>query len=210
MKNILPHPNFSDSQALIINGNTLPIHFVGIGGPGANVAEYFYKKGIAAKYSCITTNERGPLPEAFNFIDFSYPEEKPFAHTDNEIATLQEAVVIPKTVKKLFDSNEYFVLLAGLGGSTGTLLTTYITQLLHQQSKPFLAICCFPLKYEMQKKLTLARNAIEQLRDVTSFKCIYLDDIAAKSDGLSISGFFDQVSEHFLELYKKETSLIGL
>lgn len=210
MKNTHSQPNPFYSQVPIVNSNSLPIHFVGIGDPGANVAEHFYKKGIAAKYSCITTNERGPLPEAFNFINFSYPEEKPFAHPDNEFAALQEAFVIPKAVKKLFDSNEYFVLLAGLGGSTGTLLTTYITQLLHQQSKPFLAVCSFPLKYEMQKKLMLARDAVEQLRDVNSFKCIYLDDISAKSAGLSVSGFFDQVSAHFLELYKTETSQISL
>ena len=45
-------------------GAKRPIHFVGLGGAGSNVLEHIHKKGIEARYTCITTPPRNYLSAA--------------------------------------------------------------------------------------------------------------------------------------------------
>ena len=93
------------------------IHFIGLGGAGSNIIEHIHKKGINARYTCITSPERPHLPADIEFILFG-----PAGHDYHTYKVEMKDLEISDDIQNLFKGDSMFVLFAGFGGTTGTNL----------------------------------------------------------------------------------------
>ncbi len=217
---------------------TRPLHFVGLGGAGCNVLEHIHKKGIDAKYTCITTPPRNNLSAGINFIDYSPfgvnngNENNPTNHasgrgqvpeiTSNMINSLilmdrmpegkdgKEDCTgpipgsgIPGPVRQVFSHDHKYVLLAGLGGFTGTSLAVQLTPWLKETNKEFITICSLPFHFEGLKRRSYAENAMEKLQAIPNFSHYRLETLRRKYGDITIKDAFEKADEDFYRIYRK-------
>lgn len=142
-------------DALLSVANNAPaIHFIGLGDAGSNVVEYIYSKGIKGKYTCISNTIKNNLPKEIQCI---------------QLNTQSVAIEIPDAVLKIFNANDTFILLSGLGGYLGTFMTEKITLSLHEQQKSFMTITTLPFKFEGEERFSRALTTVEKLKTITWF-----------------------------------------
>lgn len=179
------------------------IHFIGLGGAGSNQVEFLYNKGIKGKFTCISNPIRQNLPNDIHFVHFIPPGE---IHYKNgveilRISDLKQPIKIPDSILKIFDSNEAFVLLSGLGGYTGTFMTEELTLLLNQRKCKFLTISSLPFKFEGKKRRFIADNTINKLKNIGRFQYYELENIKAEHGDLTLSDAFEKANEQLYEIY---------
>ncbi|MEI6880567.1 MAG: hypothetical protein WCK82_04510 [Bacteroidota bacterium] len=173
-----------------------PIHFIGLGGAGCNMLEYIHKKGIAARYTCITNPVRNNLSSEINVLKFDSPRNYTLIENWHK-----QNLKLPMSIKLLLHSNSQYVILSGLGGYTGTMLTKSIMKYLKKQEKDVMTICCLPFKFETPRKSI----AIETAANLNEYNNItYLDlDIVSKGYGqISLKQLFDKVNEDAYRIFK--------
>ena len=177
----------------------LNIHFIGLGGAGCNVIEHIHKKGIDARYTCITSLERPHLPDDIEFIQFGPADHDYHTYCKVEMKDLE----ISEDILNLFKSNLLFVLFAGFGGTTGTNLTRQLSAMLHQNSKKFMLIFNMPFNFEgpSRKAFTLkAKQAMDGISNVHSFD---LEVIRQKYENVTLYFAFQKADEYCYQLFRK-------
>jgi cell division GTPase FtsZ len=181
----------------------LSIHFIGLGGAGSNQVEFLYNKGVKGKFTCISNPLRPHLPKEIKFVNFIPPGE---IHYKNgveilRISDLKQPIKIPDSILKIFDSNEAFVLLSGLGGYTGTFMTEELTLLLNQRKCKFLTVSSLPFKFEVKKRRFIAVNTINKLKNIGCFQYYELENIKAEYGDLTLRDAFEKANEQLYEIY---------
>lgn len=175
----------------------LPTHFIGLGGAGSNVLEYIHSKGLQAQYTCITSPERLHLAPDINFIRFDSPED--YYLNDN---LHNEEIILSPEIKNVFQGKSRYILLAGLGGYTGTLLGKSLFNFLKENNKEFMMICSYPYSFEGPKRIKIANKTTRELKNSPNFKCFNLEMIREKYGNLPLTVAFEKADEHFYQIYK--------
>ena len=120
---------------LLSKPGPLNLHFIGLGGAGCNIIEHIHKKGVKARYTCITSPERPYLPADIEFIQFG-----PAGHDYHNYKVEMKDIEISDDIQNLFKGDLMFVLFAGFGGTTGTNLTRQLSAMLQRNNKKFMII----------------------------------------------------------------------
>ena len=116
------------------------LHFVGLGAAGGNFLNYIYKKEIVARYTYIDKQpKQNPCPANRNFIKYC-PEQ------NTQIASL---------IQTNFMEGETIVLLAGLGGKTGSNLSAALFGHLQTARRDVFLVATIPFDFEGKRQ----RNA---------------------------------------------------
>jgi len=185
------------------SAKTSSIHFVGLGGAGSNQVEFLFNKGIIGKFTCISNPVRLNLPKEIQFVHFIPPGES--YHKNGvevlRISDMKQPIAIPDSILNIFDSNEEFILLSGLGGYTGTFMTEELTIMLNQRKKLFLTVSSLPFKFEGQQRRLIAENTINKLKSIASFQYYELEEIKNEYGDLTIRDAFEKVNERLYETY---------
>ena len=126
------------------------IHVIGLGGAGTNILEQLYKIQPTFKYTILTDPIRTNIPESVKFIH--YIHHFPFL---NEL--VEDHNILPEDLIERIGIDEHLILLTGLGGSTGTLLTDQLIQFCINSNITFQVGCSWPLSFEGAKRLKLAK-----------------------------------------------------
>lgn len=186
-----------------------PIHFIGLGGAGSNQVEFLYNKGIKAKFTCISNPVRPHLPKEIQFINFIPPGESHYKNGVEvfRISDMKQPIEIPNSVLNIFNSNDAFVLLSGLGGYTGTFMTEELTLILNQRKKSFITISSSPFNFEGQKRRFIAENTINKLKSIDSFKYYELENIRTEYGNLTLKDAFEKANEQLYEIYTANTQV---
>ena len=173
-----------------------PIHFIGLGGAGCNMLEYIQKQGIVARYTCITNPVRNNLSSEINVLKFDSPRNYTLIENWHK-----QDLKLPMSIKMLLHSNSHYVILSGLGGYTGTMLTKSIMKHLKKQEKDVMTICCLPFKFETSRN-NIANDISKDL--IKQYKVSFIDlNVASKGYGhISLKQFFDKVNEDTYRIYK--------
>ncbi len=163
------------------------LHFIGLGTGGSHVLEYFYKQliGTNAKFTNISDTPSKRYTE-INFIRFT--EE------DNCFQT------VSSKLKQLFSKEDKYILLAGLGASTGTCLTERLSVFLNKNNKKFMTICSVPFNFEGKKRIIKAKELVNKLNTNTFFNYFYLENINNSYDNLTVKEAFKKADEKFYEI----------
>jgi cell division GTPase FtsZ len=127
------------------------IHIIGLGSAGSNILEQLYKDQPTFKYTMVTDPIRSSIPESVEFIHYNH--HFPFR---NEL--VEEDNILPEELIERIRIDEHLVLLTGLGGATGTLLTDQLIQFCINSNISFQVGCTCPLSFEGAKRLKLAEK----------------------------------------------------
>lgn len=187
-----------------IKGTTL--HFIGLGGAGCNILEYFHKRGLKGKYTCISNPERPLLSSSIKFIKF-IPPVKSYTEDGEEsygVSDMSQPLVVPKEVKDIISANDMYILLTGLGGYTGTYMTELFTTLLKEQNKQFLTICSLPFAFEKERKLYADKITIK-FQGLPNFKYYDLEVMKENYGDKTLKEVFEMIDEQFYRIFTNFT-----
>lgn len=182
-----------------------PLHFVGLGSGGSQVLIHFQTKGIKARFTSVSQFRFPELAPEVNFIEFISPGKSIYHKAGKEIfreVDMTEPVSVPSSILDLFNEDLVFVLLAGLGGYTGTFMTQELVPWLSSRNKSFVSICNLPFGFEGKKKNFYAKMAVEMLQAIRGFTCFNPATIREKYGNLSIRKAFGKCDEELFRIYK--------
>ena len=189
------------------SGNTQNkrLHIVGLGGGGCNALEFIHRQGFQAKYTCVTHPERPHLAGDIDFIRHIPPcwlksEERSIFLSDRT-----QKMEMPSRVRRLFSNDHYFILLAGLGGFTGTKMVEELTLYLDEHNRDFLAICSRPFAFEGSIMIDFAEPTRTRLQHIPGFKCFELEKLRSVYGDLKISELFARADEQFYKVLLETT-----
>jgi hypothetical protein len=183
--------SFVPSVALWSSPSGQTTHFVGLGGAGFQLLPYFQKRLPEARFTC---------------IDTELPETKP---ENMEFIRVNLASKLSESIQANFRSNDHYVLLAGLGGTTGTYLVGQLSSWLHQNQQSFMTICSLPFTFQGTAMRSQARQATARLSTLPGFHCIDLDEIYEKYRHLPMGEVFERVDEEYYAIVENKASFFG-
>jgi cell division GTPase FtsZ len=183
-------------------GSIYPTHYIGFGGAGCNIVELLYKKGISGRFTCITHPIRPNLAADIDFIHFVPPGEVFFRKGEELLRRSDPHTPLRATseVERLFENQGRFVLIAGLGGYSGTRMMERFACQLHERNISFTAVASVPFRFEGTKRRETAHATIERLRHVSNIGYLELESIALSDSNLPISTAFAMADEKMAEL----------
>ena len=156
------------------------IHFIGLGGAGCNALEHIYRQGIQAKYTCISYPGRPELPPDIQFIKYARLSKWHLFEAGN-----------------LFKENSKYVLLAGLGGETGSYLVKELTSFLWVRNKEFLILCSSPFSFEGNQRRIIAAGVKIKFQSMSNFICFDLEEMRQIWGNISLKAAFDKADNEF-------------
>jgi cell division GTPase FtsZ len=157
-----------------------PIHFIGLGGAGCNALEYIHRQGITARYTCISYPHRPHLPESIRIIPFIRKSKRDVFNRS-----------------EMFTRNCRYILLAGLGGNTGSYLVEQLTPQLEARHIPFLTICIYPFSFEGKQRRVTADKVIARFRPSVNFICFDLNLLIRAWGDQTLSSAFERADQQF-------------
>ena len=180
------------------------IHIIGLGTAGCSALHYFQNKKIAAKYTAITeTNDLVSL-EGIEHIPFTPPRYVRYKMKDRLIwyPDLDKQIVLPNGIKELFSQDHRFILLAGLGGYTGTYMAEVLSTMLNDCEMLFYTICSLPFPFEGTERNTFAITTFNKLRHISNFRYFDFKVLAEQYGDISLAKAFEKGDEKFYEIYR--------
>ena len=183
---------------MLVPGNPGPVkyHFVGLGGGGCNALEYIYEKGVPARYTEITRSRRNGLPAEIGFINFGSPGK--YYRDDH----LEDDVIISPEIENILTEDDFYILLAGFGGATGTNLARELSLYLSKRNRKFMVICSMPFRFEGEGRRTLARQTRGILEKFTNFRYFEMEMIRISCGHLPLSVAFERADEEFYNIFR--------
>jgi hypothetical protein len=175
-----------------------PIHFIGLGGAGCNMLEYIQKQVIVARYTCITNPVRNNLSNEINVLKFDSPRNYTLIENWHK-----QDLKLPMSIKLLLHSNSQYVILSGLGGYTGTMLTKSIMKHLKKREKDVMTICCLPFKFEKSRNI-IANEISSELSKQTKVNFIDLNIVSKGYGHISLKQFFNKVNEDAFNIFHSQ------
>lgn len=171
-------------------------HLIGLGGAGTNFLEYANMKGIKADYTSINAPIRSPFTSSFNWIPFELKSPQARNRTSGFDTHLSwNDFTNNESVKEKFIPQQDFILVAGLGGLTGTFLTKTLIQELLEAAITFKAIVFVPFAFERNKESKNIQSFVEQYRDYANIQFVDLEVYKEQYGHLTMTHFFDQIHE---------------
>ena len=177
------------------------IHFIGLGNAGSEALKHIYSKGIVGKFTSV--NDISSSIPAINFIKFVAPPDKWISNGDKlvRISNMNNEIIISEELKKLFEKNERFILLAGLSGFSGTKLTASLNGYLEKHNKDFISICSFPFDFESDPRKLNAQIVVNNLKSKSNFEFFRLQSIREQYGNLKLKDAFLLGNEFFYKIY---------
>ena len=180
------------------------IHFIGIGDAGTNVLEYFYYfLGFEAKYTYINDCLRVYLPNEIEYFNFN--SEVKWSKIRNNQIPLKTYTdfKLNEDLKKIFEEGDTYILLTGLGGFIGTILTQKIINYLESKNIRFLLIASLPFQFEHKEKIKNAFYFVGKNNMKSNFLYYDLGRLKLKFGTVKVQYALDKANKEFLKLFYK-------
>jgi len=171
------------------------IHIIGLGSAGCNIIEYVFKKRFDANYTYVTTPDRTHFLNGINKVTFNRPKE--YRNNKNWI---NDKDVLTENIKSIFQKDEYYIIVTGLRGYTGSLLMRDLNKFLLKQNKLFTAIASTPFKFEGKMFMENANKIVEDIRNNPDFILIDLEIVRKIYGNITIIEAYEKANHLF---YKK-------
>jgi len=182
-------------KKIIVMKSNKQIHVVGLGGGGCNALEYIYKQHFDADYTCITFPLRN-LPAEIQFIVFN----SGISSIDSPEGWLDEKKLdLPQNVKRVFEPDKLYVLLAGLGGYTGTSFIKELFEYLPGRNRDFIAICSYPCEFEGIKRMQNSKNMTQEFQNAPNFISFNMDSVYEKCCNITL---LESLNRADIEIYR--------
>lgn len=171
------------------------VHIIGLGGAGGNIVEYIHSKGVRANYSCVGELRAG-RDETIRFVPFNKDFQTSF-EDDNMPSLNFSNELIPFSFIK---EDEAIILVAGLGGFTGTVLSVYLSKKLRAKCKEVHLLATTPFMYEKNSsRQRYTEYALHELRNTTNIHLVSNESYRKEYGHLPFNEYFEKINEMFLE-----------
>lgn len=160
------------------------IHVIGLGGAGSNILAQLYKEQPVFKYTMVSDPIRTNIPESVEFIKYIH-------HFPCKDELFEDNNILPEELPNRIGLDEHVIILTGLGGATGTLLTDQLIQFCVNSNISFQVGCSWPLLFEGPKRFRLAEEFESKYLD-------YQNVFIAREE-----------TKALFELSKKKNTLLG-
>ena len=148
------------------------------------------------------TSGHSQFPETTFHKDTSLKLTDKMPTVEENFSGLLPGNSIPETVRQVFIHDHKYVLLAGLGGFTGTSLAVQLTHWLKETNREFITICSLPFHFEGQNRSSYAEDAMEKLQAIPNFKHYRLETLRRKYGNMTIKDAFEKANENFYMVYR--------
>ena len=115
---------------------------------------------------------------------------------------MNKPLQIPKTLYELFEPDAYYIIIAGLGGYTGTYLMQYFGSWLQEHQKSFTAINILPFSFERKGSKTIIQKIHSKFKKKENFYFIELENYREKFGPEPLKALFDKVDLDVYSLIK--------
>jgi len=140
------------------------IKVLGVGGGGGNAVNYMFKQGIKGVDFVVCNTDAQALHNSPVPIKVKLGNRKLGAGSKPEVGR-QAAIDSVEDIKKaLSGETEMLFITAGMGGGTGTGAAPVIANAAKEMGILTVGIVTIPFEWEGQKRLTLAKAGIEELK----------------------------------------------
>ena len=111
------------------------------------------------------------------------------------------ALSLSKEVKAVFKEHDRYILLAGLGGYTGTYMVDLLIPWLQGQRKEFAVLCSLPFDFEGEKRRAYAREVLEKYQALPNCKSFDFESVKKKYGNKTIKEAIEEFYLLFKEIY---------
>jgi cell division GTPase FtsZ len=175
----IPVKLFSNTHQIV------PCHFIGLGGGGTQMFFHFLRHEVEGKFTAIDSLEGEDLiHEGVDFIPYNPDEPNG----------------LPNKLNALFNKNERFVLLAGIGGVTGTTLMDYLLHWL--PANQYKAICTLPFAFEGPKRQKVGSTFYEKYKSRREIQFFDMDAFGKANGKIKMKEAFRKVDEEVMGMFK--------
>jgi len=180
-------------------------HFIGMGGGGTNAVKFLWSNWVRGRYTVVNTHENKDIPDGINLIPFHSPKNIKFTGKKEDIYVpdLENPLKLQEKLTWLNREDCRLVLLAGLGGYTGTKMAEALSGMLHKQQKDFLTICSMPFRFEGRSRLANAQEAMNRMKTIPNCHFFELEMLRDEYENMSLSEAFPAADRYFYRIISK-------
>jgi len=180
-------------------------HLIGLGSGGTNAVKYIRSQWVKGRCTVVNNPDRAEIPAGMHLIPFHSPKILMFTGKKGDIyfPDMAQPLELPDELTSLFRADCRFVLLAGLGGYTGTKMAEALSGMLLKQQKDFLTLCSMPFSFEGRSRLAYAREARERMKVIPNCHFFELDLLRNEHENLMLSEVFPAGDRYFYKIISK-------
>ncbi|MBK6964903.1 MAG: hypothetical protein IPH20_13435 [Bacteroidales bacterium] len=177
-------------------------HLIGLGSGGANAVKYIWSQWVKGRFTVVNDPVDTDIPDGIKLIPFHSPKIRKFSGKKGDFyfPDMEQPLELPDELTDLFRENYRFLLLAGLGGYTGTKMAEALALMLHKEQKDFLTICSMPFSFEGRNRLAIAREAEERMKTIPNCHFFELDLLRNEQKDLLLSEAFPAGDRYFYRI----------
>ena len=176
------------------------LHFVGLGSGGTNAMVHIHGKGIKAQYTCITGSYVSHLAPEMEHVCY----ETSLEYRRNAYKNKTQLAITPE-IKSLFNEDDHYIILAGLGGFACTGLISNLLDFLRAEQKNYLAICSMPGVNEGRGRWEYAKQKRMELDGLKNVLYFDHDSVNEEYGRLPIRPTFERADELFYSIFKNNS-----
>lgn len=187
-----------------------PKHFIGLGDTGYHIINSIYEDeklsnthftyiideesmSIRSEMACIKSSG-SPIIKNLNIKNSDMKENS------------SELLFSQQKLKELFSSNHQYILIAGLGGKTGSFWMAYLTDFLMKTNVDFLCISNTPFYFEGKNRLALAQRIVDKYENTPQFRSFSLNTIREKYGNLTLGQAFAKADRMLYKLVSSQAT----
>jgi len=163
----------------------LPIHFIGLGKSGSLIITEFLHGNFKGIYTSIENNPTVFDSSVIKRIDFNC----------NNL----ENQPLSKEIQNVFVENHHYLLIAPLGGMTGTLLAKKLYAFLNLRQQKFSMVVSTPFKFEGPRRTKMAHDFLNDVENDKRVSIIRFQDIRYKYGNMVLRDAYTKGRELFYE-----------
>ncbi len=203
LKTLMAIGAISVTPRILQGANASPpqTHFIGLGKSGSFILEYFYRQNPKAKFTCLSYLKARNKNPNIHYIQTNQLINHT-GKTPHNYLGADDKIKLNNEVVEIFNSDDQFVLLAGLSGFSGSSLTKDLTLKLHASNKHFKTICSLPYKFEGTKRRIEALAVIHSIGHLPEVKYLDQEYLRQKYSDLRLSNCFDLTNMELWNIYK--------
>lgn len=186
--------------------STKPLHVVGMGDSGCKMLEYLIDKGSisSSAYTAINSDFKGYSFPVERQIVIEVPSNTYTGRNLNLNALNETSHQLPPTITDAFsDKDKHYVLLAGLGGFTGSYLCKAIPSFLRANTLSYNSIISLPFTHEGLVKRNQAMAIKHSLGHQSNTVFVDYDGIRAKHGNFKLKEAFNIANEHCFQAFQQ-------
>lgn len=188
---------------LLANKRAKNLHLVGMGDGGCKMVQYLLNRNDQADFTLINSSFKGYYAPISKQVIYEIPND---AYTGRNInlTTLQSQECLPQNIKNVFaDNSKHYVIIAGLGGFTGSYLSRAFISHLKSNNIAYNSIISLPFTHEGLIKRNNAEIIKSSFGKIQNTVFVDFDSIREKHGNFKLVDAFAIANEYVYKAYKQ-------